>query len=143
LKIFILFLILFAWYLFLTNVEPPRDSGVTANYKDSYLYTFVSFGLLAVTVGYLASIVRNLSIYVCKEEYDMKLNIKKKYFDEIKAGIKTVDLRDAHITFICEETGETLLKRVLRSDVYHLVPEQFSKYKDVLTEDHVIRFFLE
>jgi peptide subunit release factor 1 (eRF1) len=33
----------------------------------------------------------------------MKLSIKKKYFDEIKAGKKKIDFRDAHITFVCEE----------------------------------------
>lgn len=42
----------------------------------------------------------------------MKLSIKKKYFDEIKAGKKKIDFRDAHITFICEETGEKLIKNV-------------------------------
>lgn len=42
----------------------------------------------------------------------MKLPIKKKYFDEIKSGDKTWEFRDAHITFICEETGEKLTKNV-------------------------------
>lgn len=42
----------------------------------------------------------------------MKLPIKKKYFDEIKAGKKQVEYRDAHITFVCEETGEQLRKKV-------------------------------
>jgi hypothetical protein len=42
----------------------------------------------------------------------MKLPIKKKYFDLIKEGKKTFELRDAHITFICEETGETLRKDI-------------------------------
>ena len=44
----------------------------------------------------------------------MKLPIKKKYFDMIKAGDKNVEFRDSHITFICEETGETLRKEVNR-----------------------------
>ena len=43
----------------------------------------------------------------------MKLPIRKKYFDEIKAGAKTVEFRDAHITFVCEETGEALKRDVL------------------------------
>jgi len=44
----------------------------------------------------------------------MKLPIKKKYFDIIKAGDKNVEFRDSHITFVCEETGETLRKEVNR-----------------------------
>ena len=42
----------------------------------------------------------------------MKLPIKKKWFDLIKSGEKYFEYRDAHITFICEETGETMTKRV-------------------------------
>jgi len=42
----------------------------------------------------------------------MKLPIKKKYFDEIKEGKKKFEYRDAHITFICEETGEKLKKEI-------------------------------
>ena len=42
----------------------------------------------------------------------MKLQIKKKYFDLIKSGKKEFEYRDAHITFICEETGETLRKEI-------------------------------
>lgn len=34
--------------------------------------------------------------------------IKKKWFDKIKSGKKDRDFRDSHITFVCEETGETL-----------------------------------
>ena len=70
----------------------------------------------------------------------MKLKIKKKYFDMIKAGTKTFDLRDAHITFICEEDGETIQKQVVHCDVIRRNADMFP---DVLTEDHVIRFFLE
>lgn len=70
----------------------------------------------------------------------MKLKIKKQYFDRIKEGSKTIDFRDAHITFICEEDGETLVKRVVHCDVVRRTPDTFP---DVLTEDHVIRFFLE
>lgn len=42
----------------------------------------------------------------------MKLPIKKKYFDDIKSGKKNMDFRDAHITFVCEETGETIVKKI-------------------------------
>ena len=39
----------------------------------------------------------------------MKLSIKKEYFDQIKAGVKRLEYRDAHITFVCEETGDDLI----------------------------------
>lgn len=42
----------------------------------------------------------------------MKLPIRKKYFDQIKAGKKLEEYRDSHITFVCEETGETLRKEI-------------------------------
>ena len=42
----------------------------------------------------------------------MKLPIKKKYFDKILNGTKHIEIRDAHITFVCEETGETLKKNI-------------------------------
>jgi len=74
----------------------------------------------------------------------MKLPIKKKYFDLIKAGKKTVEYRDAHITFICEETGERL-----RKDVKHVhlvlmdsVPEEFH-HNHLFDDDMIIRFELE
>jgi len=69
----------------------------------------------------------------------MKLLIKKKYFDLIKAGDKTIDYRDAHITFVCEETGEQLRKRVWRID---LVDRTSSLCPDIseLEDDEIIRF---
>ena len=42
----------------------------------------------------------------------MKLPIRKKYFDQIKEGKKELEMRSAHITFVCEETGETLRRYV-------------------------------
>mgnify|MGYP001574359729 CR=1 FL=1 len=33
----------------------------------------------------------------------MKLPIKKQYFDEIKKGLKIIEYRDAHISFIPED----------------------------------------
>jgi len=35
----------------------------------------------------------------------MRLMIRKKFFDQIVYGNKRLELRDAHITFVCEETG--------------------------------------
>jgi hypothetical protein len=46
------------------------------------------------------------------ESKKMKLPIKQKYFEQIKRGEKTVEYRDAHITFVCEETRETLRKNI-------------------------------
>lgn len=42
----------------------------------------------------------------------MKLITTKKYFDKIKAGEKKIDYRDAHLTFVCEETGETIKRNI-------------------------------
>ena len=42
----------------------------------------------------------------------MKLPIKKEYFDAIKNGSKTIEYRDAHITFVCESTGRAMRKKV-------------------------------
>ena len=44
----------------------------------------------------------------------MKLPIRHKYFEEIKSGKKDFEYRDAHITFVDEETGEELTKDVER-----------------------------
>jgi len=49
----------------------------------------------------------------------MKLPIKKEYFDAIEKGYKTIEWRDAHITFVCEETGRTITKKI--KDVDYLV----------------------
>ena len=55
----------------------------------------------------------------------MKLPIKKEHFDRIKTGEKRREYRDAHITFVCEETGERLTCKVL-----HVVMEK-KKYKHI------------
>jgi len=69
----------------------------------------------------------------------MKLLIKKKYFDLIKEGKKKFEYRDAHITFICEETKETLKKEVIGSDVI----VNAGDYPDVLKDDFIIEFELK
>jgi len=72
----------------------------------------------------------------------MKLPIKKKYFDKIKAGDKFLEWRDAHITFICEETGETLRKEVIKCSV--IKSRDLRKiYSDVIKSDFVIEFRLK
>lgn len=69
----------------------------------------------------------------------MKLPIKKKYFNEIKMGMKTIEYRDAHITFVCEETGETLTKRVIDC---HVASGIKRRHPDVLQDDETIVFQL-
>ena len=70
----------------------------------------------------------------------MKLLIRKQYFEAVKQGSKTLDYRDAHITFVCEETGETLRKEVIRAEVMERPPDLYS---DVLSDDKIIKFILE
>jgi len=69
----------------------------------------------------------------------MKLPIKKEYFDKIVSGEKEIEFRDAHITFVCEETGETITKKVFSCNV-ELRPDNF--HKDVLEDDFMIVFDL-
>jgi hypothetical protein len=76
----------------------------------------------------------------------MKLPIKKEFFDAIKKGYKTVEWRDAHITFVCDETGETLTKKVKAvylTDIWDL-PEVLhnSEYRHLFTDNDLIRFEL-
>jgi len=76
----------------------------------------------------------------------MKLPIKKKYFDLIKAGVKNVEYRDAHITFVCEETGETLQKdvedvNIINGEVWRdVLKEHYAS--GVLNDKHIIAFKL-
>lgn len=70
----------------------------------------------------------------------MKLPIKKKYFDEIKIGIKIVEYRDAHITFVCEETGEEIRKNILDCHISTGIKE---RHPDVLSNDNTIVFSLD
>ena len=78
----------------------------------------------------------------------MKLPIKKKYFDQIKAGKKIIEWRDAHITFICEETGETLRKDIGTAVVIEkLVPKILAmseeEYNAIFEDETVIGFMLK
>ena len=75
-----------------------------------------------------------------QKQYDekMKLPIKKKYFDEIKSGKKRLEYRDAHITFICEETGEKIMKKVYGVSLCG----RYGRFSDVCEDDAVIEFYL-
>jgi ribosomal protein L32 len=74
----------------------------------------------------------------------MKLLIKDEYFKEIKSGKKTIDYRDAHITFVNEATGEQIRKKVFYCRVKRriLLPK---KIRDLpfFDDDNVICFHLE
>ena len=69
----------------------------------------------------------------------MKLPIKKIYFDKIKDGTKKFEYRDAHITFICEETGEELRREVIDCS---LLKGAKKCYHNVLEDDVSIMFIL-
>lgn len=73
----------------------------------------------------------------------MKLPIRKEYFEAIKAGRKIVDWRDAHITFICEETGERLRKDVVDVTLTKKdeLPEELQD-TDLFEDDDIIVFEL-
>jgi hypothetical protein len=74
----------------------------------------------------------------------MKLPIKQVYFEKIKKGTKTIDYRDAHITFICEETGERLSKKVKSVSLVPRSKIPKSAFNPLLFEDNtVIAFELE
>jgi hypothetical protein len=64
----------------------------------------------------------------------MKLPIKKKYFDLIKNGNKNLEYREAHITFICEETGETLRKEIIHAEI---LSEKVSNQIRLVIEDNI------
>jgi hypothetical protein len=74
----------------------------------------------------------------------MKLLTLKKYFDKIKAGEKKIDYRDAHITFVCEETGETLKKDVKSASIINKtdLPDEL-KGTTLFDDEKIIAFELE
>jgi len=74
---------------------------------------------------------------------ELKLRIKKKFFDRIKKGEKTADYRDAHITFVCEETGETLRKEVNSVDVIPKISLEDEDCYPLFEDESLIQFNLE
>ncbi len=74
----------------------------------------------------------------------MKLPIKKEYFDLVKAGIKQREYRDAHITFVCEETGETLRRDVVGVEIAdrNFMPEEI-RDSPMFEDESIIVFKLE
>jgi len=82
----------------------------------------------------------------------MKLPIKKKFFDLIKAGEKDLEWRDAHITFVCEETGETLRREIISAEVMKKgkfedweegMFESRIEFNKLFTDEKVIVFYLK
>lgn len=47
----------------------------------------------------------------------MILTINKESFDQIKSGHKLFEWTAAHIIFICEDSGETIIKPVKYADI--------------------------
>ncbi len=80
-----------------------------------------------------------MCIGLLNEHLKMKLLIKKKYFDQIKRNDKTIEYRDAHITFVCEETKEELRKDVKDAMVIY----KPVGYDDVLQDKKTIAFVLK
>jgi hypothetical protein len=72
----------------------------------------------------------------------MRLPVKKELFEQLKAGRRTIDYRDAHITFVCEETGETLVKQIDSVGMIETahVPQSIREVGDIFTDEWVITF---
>lgn len=79
----------------------------------------------------------------------MKLQIDKKYFDQIRNRDKRLEYRDAHITFICNQTGETIRADVIGVELQHfgdtkaqLSPIDDKEFKRMFTDKQQIVFRL-
>jgi len=74
----------------------------------------------------------------------MKLPVKKEFFDKINSSDKIAEYRDAHITFICEETGDQVVRKIV--DVQMMprfsLPPELRDRKDLFTDDYQIVFIL-
>ena len=71
----------------------------------------------------------------------MELEIKHKYFEQIKSGKKDIEIRDAHITFISEETGESITKKVWSAGVGK--KQAVLMFADILTEEEAKELFTD
>lgn len=71
----------------------------------------------------------------------MKLNIKDEWFKEIKEGRKWTEIRDAHITFVNEKTGEQLRKEVIDISIRDkaMLPNHLQE-SDMFNDDFQIYF---
>jgi len=75
----------------------------------------------------------------------MKLPIKKKFFDKIKSGEKPFEYRDSHITFVCEETGETLKKDVVDVKIVEFkdIDVDLMMEKGLFEDKFILRFEIQ
>ena len=74
----------------------------------------------------------------------MKLPIKKIFFDQIKDGSKDWEYRDAHITFVCEETGEHIRKNIVSASFIDKGNVNLTSNEEkCFDDDRLIRFALE
>ena len=75
----------------------------------------------------------------------MKLPVKKEFFDELENGLKDVEYRDAHITFVCEETGRTLTREVVDVNLFKrcMLPLHLKNNKELFTDKKQIHFTLD
>jgi len=73
----------------------------------------------------------------------MKLPIRKEYFDQIKAGKKTFEFRDAHFTLQCEGTDESLTINVKAARIIPRteLPEDL-RHSDMFDDDNILEFQL-
>lgn len=65
--------------------------------------------------------------------------IKQKYLDEILSGKKCVEYRDAHITFVSEESGKEYFFSVVAVSMSRDIK---SLYPDVLEDEDTLCFVL-
>ncbi len=79
----------------------------------------------------------------------MKLPIDIKYFNRIKNKEKIKEFRDAHITFICNQSGETLradimaVELITRADTKaNLAPIEKREFNKMFTDEKQIVFKL-
>lgn len=77
----------------------------------------------------------------------MKLKIKKKWFDKIKSCEKDFEIRDAHLTLICEETKEFLKADIIKADIITkadtkaiLTPIPNKEFKELFEDNKQIKF---
>lgn len=73
----------------------------------------------------------------------MKLPIKKKYFDMVLNDEKDIELRDAHLTLICETTGRVIRVEVDGVDIIKKEDIIDKKDRALFDDKNIIRFFIQ
>lgn len=70
----------------------------------------------------------------------MRLRIKKKWFDKIRYDGKRLEFRDAHITFVCEETGKEMRMAVTSAKVVSRISTE-AYFADSVTREEFKELF--